>query len=78
MEPSDEHFTSCLECFDLFLDLTVNASSLKKAMSENRLPEPLQDKAEEMGDTCRPTCGPEMISNEKIRSICKCEAVPKL
>ena len=71
--PTDEHFTLCIECFDLFL--AKNAKSWLKAMSANRLPEPLQDMATEIGDSCRPVCGPEMISNEKIRSICEYETL---
>ena len=71
--PSDKHFTLCIECFDVFL--SANVKSWMKAMSMNRLPEPLQDIATEIGDSCRPMCGPEMISNEKITSICECETV---
>ena len=73
--PTDEHFTLCIESFDVFL--AKNAKSWMKAMSGNRLPEPLQDMATEIGDSCRPVCGPEMISNEKIRSIREYETVLK-
>ena len=67
---SDENFVSCLECFDLFL--AQNMKSWTGALSEGgRIPKLLNDLAREMGDECRPACGRNMISNEKIESICE-------
>ena len=75
MPSSDKNFDMCLECFDLFV--TLNMQSWRKAISKNRLPKPLSGIANELGEKCRPACGPKMISNKRIASVSECKNVPK-